>query len=188
MADFGMMAGLYAHLSRDPVPSALMKSRAPNVFRWTERMHVANIDDGEFPGAGDAYLPGDELPPTLEPLLSLIFKDWGAELAAYARHYAAWIAAHPELSTGDLVSASGERQVHPSLGPVSFEWRGIAMTRSCPPQALWHFDQAAACGRELRGEARERWQSLLQRTGGEQTMALELARPMQRENNVLVLA
>lgn len=188
MADFGMMAGLYAHLSRDPVPCALMKSRAPNVFRWTERMNVANIDDGEFPDAGDAYLPDDELPETLEPLLSLIFKDWGTELTVFAAHYAAWVAAHPDLPAGHLVSESGERAVHPGLGPVSFEWRGVTMKRACAPQALWHFDRAAACAREMPGDALERWQALLQRTGGEQVMALELARPMRRDNNVLVLA
>ena len=65
MADFGLMAGLYAHLSRDPVPSALMKSRAANVYRWTERMNLANIDDGEFPEAGDTYPADDALPGTL---------------------------------------------------------------------------------------------------------------------------
>lgn len=33
IADFGFMAPLFAHLGRDPYPSALMKNRAPNVFR-----------------------------------------------------------------------------------------------------------------------------------------------------------
>lgn len=187
LADFGMMAGLYAHLSRDPVPSALMKSRAPNVFRWTERMNVANIDDGEFPDAGDTYPPDDVLPETLEPLLSLIFRDWGPELTAFASHYAAWVAANPDLPAGQLVSAADERAVHPSLGPVSFEWRGITMNRDCYPQALWHFERAAACARELQGDALQRWQALLARTGGNEVMALKLARPLQRQNNVLVV-
>ena len=187
MADFGLMAGLYAHLSRDPVPSALMKSRAPNVYRWTERMNVANVDDGEFPDAGDAYLPDDALPKTLEPVLSLMFRDWGAELLATAAHYTAWVAADPSLPAGHLASASDERQVHPSLGSISFEWRGVTMKRECWPHSLWHFNRAATCARELQGNALERWTGLLARTGGEQVMALELARPLHRQNNVLVL-
>jgi hypothetical protein len=115
-----------------------MKSRAPNVFRWTERMNVANIDDGEFPDAEPIFPPEDAVPP--------------------------------------------------SLGPVSFEWRGVTMRRNCAPQSLWHFDRAAACARDLEGDSLERWHCLLDRTGGERMMALELARPMRRENNVLLLA
>jgi len=187
-ADFGLMAGLYAHLSRDPVPSALMKSRAPNVYRWTERMNTANVDDGEFPEAGDAYPEDDALPATLEPLLSLVFRDWGTELLATAAHYNAWIAANPDLPAGHLASASSERQVHPSVGTMSFEWRGATVTRECWPQMLWHFDKATACVRELQGDAQARWQELLGRTGGGQVMALELARPLRRADNVLVLA
>ena len=49
IADFGLMAPMYAHLARDPVPATIMKNRAANVFRWTERMNLARIGDGEFP-------------------------------------------------------------------------------------------------------------------------------------------
>jgi glutathione S-transferase len=187
MADFGLMAGLYAHLSRDPVPSALMKSRAPNVFRWTERMNVANVDDGEFPEAGDSYLPGDALPETLEPVLSLIFRDWGTELIAAMAQFNEWIAANPDLPQGHLASASGQREVHPSVGSMSYKLRGVTVIRDCWPHMLWHFDRAVVSASELSGEALERWNALLERTGGQQVMALELARPLRRENNVLVL-
>lgn len=47
-ADFGLMVLLYAHLSRDPYSSQVMKLHAPQVFRWTERMNEAGIVDGEF--------------------------------------------------------------------------------------------------------------------------------------------
>lgn len=188
MADFGLMAGLYAHLARDPVPSALMKSRAPNVYRWTERMNVANIDDGEFPEAGDAYLPDDALPDTLEPLLSLIFRDWGVELTAAMARYNDWIVANPDMLAGHLASTSAERQVHPNVGMISYPFHGATVERECWPQTLWHFDKAAACARELSGDALDRWRALLARTGGEQVMALELARSMRRQDNVLVLA
>lgn len=47
MADFGLMAGLYAHLSRDPVPSALMKSRAPNRdIPWQQGPEMSASGDG----------------------------------------------------------------------------------------------------------------------------------------------
>jgi glutathione S-transferase len=187
IADFGLMTGLYAHLSRDPVPSGLMKSRAPNVYRWTERMNMANVDDGEFPDAGDTYLSDDALPETLEPLLSLIFRDWGAELIATMAQYNQWIASNPELPSGHLASISSERQVHPNVGTIEYDLRGVTVNRECWPHTLWHFDRAAASARGLKDEALHRWAALLARTGGAQVMALQLARPLRREDNVLVL-
>jgi glutathione S-transferase len=49
IADFGFMAPLFAHLGRDPVPAALMMKRAPNVFRWTERMNRAQTPRNGYP-------------------------------------------------------------------------------------------------------------------------------------------
>jgi glutathione S-transferase len=188
MADFGFMAGLYAHLSRDPVPSDLMKHRAPNVYRWTERMNLANIFDGEFPDCGDAYPADDAIPETLEPLLAHIFQDWGAELKAAAVHYNAWIAENPEMPVGHLVSQSDDRKVHPSLGPITYELRGRPMTRSCAPHSLWHFDKAVSLARGLNSDAGIRLNALVARAGGADVMALTLDRSMKRDNNVLVLA
>ena len=187
IADFGFMAPLYAHLARDPVPATLMKDVAPNVYRWTERMNAPGISDGEFHGHAETYLPDDTIAATLEPVLELLFQDWGAELLANASFYNDWVAANPELAAGHLASAGGERKVHPTLGFVDYRWRGCAVHRASAPHGLWHFDRAAAHARSLTGEAASRFGALLQRTGGERVMAIRLARPLRRENYVLVL-
>lgn len=147
IADFGLMAPLYAHLGRDPYPAQLMKLRAPNVHRWVERMNLPQIEDGEFWNAKAEFPPGDDVPATLEPLLEHIFRDWGSELLASAAHYNSWVQAEPSLPAGHLVSASQERRVHPALGAITYELRGRAIRRQCPPQALWHFEKAAALAR-----------------------------------------
>ena len=188
IADFGLMAPLFAHLSRDPYPSNLMKLTAPNVYRWTERMNLAQIADGEFPDQPESYPSGDDIPETLVPLLQHIFADWGPEIAAYAGQYNTWVQANPSAPVGHLLSQSQERRVHPSLGEVTFDLRGIPMRRQCAPQALWHFDRAASLARGLAGSSRDRWHGLMQRTGGEPVMAIALARPIAHSNNVLVLA
>jgi hypothetical protein len=187
IADFGLMAPLYAHLSRDPVPSTHMKGRAPNVYCWTERMNRAAIADGEFREVPESYPADDAIPETLEPVLKLVFADWAPELLAEAAQYNAWVASDPSMPAGRLVSASGERKVHPSLGPVEFEWRGCTVRRASAPHGLWHFDKAASYARALTGAARTRFDDLAQRCGGEQMMAIRLARPMKRENYALVL-
>jgi glutathione S-transferase len=188
IADFGLMAPMHAHLARDPVPATLMKNRAPNVYRWTERMNLACIRDGEFPDLPESYPAGDEIPATLEPVLRLVFQDWGAQLLADAMVYERWLANGPGMPAGTLVSASGERKVHPSIGPIEYGWRGCRVQRSSSPHGLWHFDKAAAYARALSGEARSRFAALVHRTGGEDVMAIRLPRPMARRDYVLVLA
>jgi glutathione S-transferase len=187
IADFGLMAPLFAHLARDPVPATLMKNVAPNVYRWTERMNLAAIADGEFPGRPETYAADDAIPATLEPVLRLIFQDWGPELAANAAFYNDWVARHPELPAGHMVSVGGDRKVHPTLGAIEYAWRGCTLRRASAPQTLWHFERAAALARALEGDARARFDALLERTGGAQVMAIRLARPLRRDDYVLVL-
>jgi glutathione S-transferase len=188
IADFGFMAPLFAHLARDPVPATLMKNRAPNVYRWTERMNYPAIADGEFPACPEAFPADDAIPDSLEPILRLVFQDWGPQLLADAARYNAWVEADPSMPAGTPVSAGGERRIHPSIGPIEYRWRGITMQRASSPHGLWHFDRAAACARELTGEARTRVESLAKRMGGKQMMDIRLSRPMKREDYVLVLA
>lgn len=188
IADFGLMAPMFAHLARDPVPAALMKSRAPNVFRWTERMNLARIADGEFPDCPETYAADDAIPPTLEPILRLVFRDWGAQLLADAQHYNDWIAADPSRPAGTMVSTGGERRTHASIGAIEYTWRGCTVQRASAPHGLWHFDKAAAYARALTGDAHERFEALVHHTGGERVMAIRLGRPMTRQDYVLVLA
>jgi len=68
IGDYGMMCSLYAHLARDPVPSALMKNRAPSLFRWTERMNAPHSDYSDIP----YYRPSEDLPETLSALFKYI--------------------------------------------------------------------------------------------------------------------
>jgi glutathione S-transferase len=188
IADFGFMAPLFAHLGRDPVPATLMKNRATNVFDWTERMNLPSIADREFPHIPESFPPDDAIPESLEPVLKLVFQDWGPQLLADAACFNAWVQADPSMPAGRMVSSTGERKIHPTLGPIEYRWRGITVARASAPHGLWHFDKAAAVARALEGEARASFDSLVRRSGGDSVMAIRLARPMKREDYVLVLA
>ncbi len=120
-------------------------------------------------------------------MLELVFHDWGAELLANASFLNEWVASNPSLQASHMVSADGKRRVHPTLGFIDYPWRGCRVHRASAPHGLWHFDKAAAYARALSGEPRKRFDTLVQRTGGEQVMAIELARPMKRQDYVLVL-
>jgi len=64
IGDYGLHASLYAHLARDPYPKALMQKRAPEVYKWVERMNHPQEKSGEF-------LENDQVPETLLPILSI---------------------------------------------------------------------------------------------------------------------
>jgi glutathione S-transferase len=183
--DFGMMASLYAHLGRDPVPAGIMRRIAPNVARWTERMNLTPITDGEFPGHADGYPADDAIPATLEPVIALAWRDWTPSLIADAACFNAWTVDRPGATA---VSLDGSRRVHPSLGSVVHQWRGVAIDRRSAVHALWMFAAIKAVAEAMDADSRARFDALLDRTDGTATMALALARPMRRDDNILVLA
>lgn len=188
IADFGFMAPLFAHLARDPIPASLMKRLAPNVYRWTERMNLTAISDVEFPGLPETYLPDDAIPPTLEPIVRLLFDDWGPHLLAEASYVNEWLRNNPALAAGTLLCHDGERKVHPILGFISYPWRGVTMQRASMPHGLWRFAEVTKRASALTGDAQSRFAALVDRTGGGETMAIKLVRSLKREANVLVLA
>ena len=126
VGDYAMFGPLFAHLGRDPVPAMLMKTKAPNLFRWTERMNAVPISDGEYPGYGEDYCGQDTVPETLIAVLKIVFADWTPGLKADADCFNAW-ATHKKA--GDVVSRSGEPQIHPNVGKVEYPWRGVTMKR-----------------------------------------------------------
>ena len=187
VADLGLIAPLYAHLGRDPYPTALMKKRAPNVARWVERMQLPNTPDGEYAPHVVDWLADDAIPFTLEPVLALLFKYWGPQLVADAVCYQQWLDAHPGLEAGHLVNRSDSRWVHPTLGMVSYPWRGVQVQRASAMHGLWLFQMAQSAVKAMPAEARLQFDALMQRTAGQDLLALRLSRGMERRNNVLVL-
>ena len=188
IADFGMMAPLFAHLGRDPVPASLMKTTAPSVFRWTERMNCPAIIDTYFDGYPGSFPAGDELPETLEALLALVFAHWGPGLAADTACFNAWLGGLADAAPGTLVSHDGRRQVHPHVGRISYPWRDVIMERASHAHSLWHFGRVRAAAKMDAGTDADRLAALLDRTGGTAMLALTTDREITRKDNVLVLA
>ena len=187
IADLGLIAPMYAHLGRDPYPTALMKKRAPNVARWVERMQLPNTPDGEYAPYVADWLADDEIPVTLEPVLTLLFKDWGPQLGADIASYQQWLDAHPQMQAGDLINANDKHMVHPTLGMVSYAWRGVQVHRASAVHGLWLFQTAQDAALAMSSDAGQNLAGLLKRTGGQEVMALCLPRAMERRNNLLVL-
>ena len=98
IADYGMMAPMYAHLGRDPKPLALMQANAIHVFRWVERMNRPEPDIGEYALAeSDASSvqsgqeADDQLLGTMIALLQHIARDLVPETLAAANLINEWL-------------------------------------------------------------------------------------------------
>ena len=101
--------------------------------------------------------------------------------------YRQWLDTLPELKAGDLINVNGSHMVHPTLGTVSYTWRGAQVQRASAIHGLWLFQSAQDAAQALSTDASRKWAALLQRTGGQEVMDLTLPRAMTRLNNVLVL-
>jgi glutathione S-transferase len=187
IADLGLIAPMYAHLGRDPYPTALMKKQAPNVARWVERMQLPNTPDGEYAPYVADWLADDEIPVTLEPVLTLLFKDWGPQLSADIASYQHWLDAHPGIESGQLINFNDSRLVHPTLGMVSFVWRGVQVQRASAVHGLWLFQTVQDAVNAVSGDAEQKLAVWVERAGGQAVMDLRLPRAIERQNNLLVL-
>lgn len=119
IGDFGLCGPLYAHLYRDPASGEIMKARAPLVARWVERMQAPDVLSGDF-------LPDDQVPQTLWPMLADQLADFLPVLASTASALSAWAADKP----------SGE-PVPRALGPHAFKVGNAAGSRMIFPFNLW---------------------------------------------------
>ncbi len=188
-ADFGLMVLMYAHLARDPHSSHIMKLRAPQVYRWTERMLEPGIVDGEFSDLPPQYMADDALPDTLLPVLQYFFEDNGPEILGMVETFNAWCDAQTDLKSGTPLRTDPETlSAHPMLGWFSYESRGATFHRQTFASALYCFQRALDEISALEGEGRERFLSTMTRTGGARVAGAELRRRICLENDEYTIA
>lgn len=139
IADYGLFNPLYAHLARDPAPSHLMKTTAPHVWNWVERMNrPEQLEEHTVENPPKDIWSGRELPATLKNLMIYIGQEYGVEFSAHVDFADDWLS---KPSTNP--DAKPER----SMGFAEFDWRGhtvktvVMAYRFYMAQRLWdHFD------------------------------------------------
>ncbi|MBA1146776.1 glutathione S-transferase [Ectothiorhodospiraceae bacterium WFHF3C12] len=166
MADFGLIAPLYAHLYRDPAPGRIMRERAPSVARWVERMFE------DQPAIGE-WLPGDEVPDTLLPILRHQFREQFPVLRETVETVADYVSEHP-----------GER-VRRRVGQHRFRIGDAEGERAVMAYPQWMLQRALDYYNGLAGADREAAEQLLDAAGGREAMGMEIPRRLVRRNNQL---
>lgn len=154
IGDFGLVGPLYAHQYRDPKSGELMRRVAPNVAQWVERMQHPMPLAGEF-------LPGDEVPATLVPVLRRMFSEQLPVLADSARQVERWMAAHP----GDTLPRA--------IGMHAYTLEGQQGKRIIRPYSLWMLQRARDYYRSLDATRRNAADQMLRMAGGEDFIAFD---------------
>jgi len=183
IADYGLMGPLFAHLCRDPHSSVLVKTRAPQVVRWVERMNAHDLDIPEFEveHAGQ-LLPGDEIPETLAPLLGLMAKYYLPEISAVAQATNAWIAEN------DPPAGS---PVHPkphirALGEIEFRYGDCDMHCAMRPFMVYKHQRLTDFCDDLDSTSLDTVSAFLTDHGLEGLLTLELQCRVERRGNLEV--
>ena len=148
IGDFGLIGPLYAHQYRDPKSGELMRRLAPNVVRWVERMQHPAPLSGEF-------LPGDEVPPTLLPVLQRMFIEQLPVLADSARQVEKWMAAHPDET------------LPRAIGMHAYTLEGQEGQRIIRPYSLWMLQRARDYYLSLDAARKAAADQMLRAAGGE---------------------
>ena len=100
IADYGFMAPLYAHLSRDPYPSMQMRKTAPEVLRWVERMNAPEQSTVGYGKINQDLLSKHSIPQSLKCLMQYISQEFLAEITAHVEFANQWIDSHPRFNHG----------------------------------------------------------------------------------------
>jgi glutathione S-transferase len=188
-ADFGLITLMYAHLSRDPHSAHIMKMRAPQVFRWTERMNEAGIVDGEFSDIAPEYPADDTLPDTLLSVLRYFFAENEAEILGTVASFNTWCDAKLELKSGTPLRTDPDTlSAHPMLGEFSFENRGATFKMQTMASVLYTFQRALDEINKLDGADRERFDLTIGKTGGAAVVDAKLRHRIRLENDQYSIA
>ena len=173
IGDYGLIAPLHAHLSRDPHPSMLMKQRALHVWRWVERMTTRDDDAPEFlaqsPPVGTALSS-----PTLAALLALVAEDYLPEVDAMVGWLNAWLPEQP----ADRLAGPMDR----SVGRMTFPWRGLDLTVMVMPYRIWLLQRVQDAADGLTPTEQQALEALLAPAGLSGLLTARVARRVVRRD------
>ncbi|MGB1141680.1 MAG: glutathione S-transferase family protein, partial [Halioglobus sp.] len=162
-------------------PARLIQERATSVYRWVERMNRADQDAPEYFDAGSDFLPDDEVPETLLPVLRVLAEDFVPETRAAAEFINAWLEGNqPEAGT----QAVG--RLAQSLGNAKFTLRGEAISALVQPYRFYMLQRVQDIYTALAPEAKIDVDQLLENCGMTEILEATLDRRIGRADNLEV--
>ena len=176
VADYGLFAPLYAHLSRDPYPGMIMKSKAQRVYRWIERMNAPDADMPEYGDYPQQYFIDDEIPETLQVILRLVAKDFLPELKQAVTEINQWLADNPDVE-GQCVT---EKPRIKALKQMDYPFRGVTVTGMVIPYQLYMLQRITDFFATCSGDDKTLVESFFSSQGLQELLTLQASRRVER--------
>jgi len=133
LGDYGLQIMLYAHLARDPYPSAILKNRAQAVVRFTERMNQPGICAPEYIDYPEGFFADGEVPETLKAMMKLVAADYLPELEANIALHNQWLGENSVEEGAAIFPDETQR----TLGPIQFNVRGTEISSFARSYSLY---------------------------------------------------
>jgi glutathione S-transferase len=121
--DFSLYGPLHAHLALDPYPKEHLIRPRKHLLAWLERMNETPEYIGE-------WLPGDDVPQTLVPILQWQCRDQLHHIHQLMETTTHWINKHPQADT-----------LPRFVGKADYRINGAEGTRLCTPYSLWMYER-----------------------------------------------
>ena len=182
VADYGLFAPLYAHLSRDPYPGMIMKQRGQRVYRWIERMNAENTDMPEYPEYPQAFFADDEIPQTLIDLLDLVKRDFLPEFRLAVAEINGWLAEHTDVE-GLCVT---EKPRIKALKQMDYPFRGVNITGMVIPYQLYMQQRITDAYDAMTTEEKTSATGFFEKIGMAEWLLLKGSRRVERRNLIEV--
>lgn len=138
--DFGLFGPFYAHLYLDPYPGKILRSRAPHLCQWIERMAQSSAKPIKIGN----WLADDVIPETLSPILQLQLRDQLPVLRE--------VVARVERYAQQQNSNTSEVKLKRFMGRQPYAIDGIASRRFVTPYSQWMLQRALLPLFDLTGE------------------------------------
>ena len=182
IGDFGLLAPLYGHLARDPHPAALMKKRAPRVYRWVERMNRASQDAQEYFDCDTDFFQKNEIPETLIEVLRVLSQDFVPETIASAKCLNLWLSEQKPTTGSPAVFQLGTSP----LGNVKFQVRDRLIKAAVVPYRHFQLQRIHQIFDEVETKVQMQIKQMLESCGMANLLNIRLNRLIGRRDNLEV--
>lgn len=197
LADYGLLGPLYAHFYRDPVPGFALRCFFPLICEWVERTNGEGALAARFYGQklygldangalegrpatsdGGDWLPDDEVPETLDPVLRVFFGEMWPFLKASMEALRSHVASDAQPPGGELprktfTATPGFEALQTNHGAltVPFEVGGISARRMVVPYQMWMLERLEAALSDSDTKVLGNWLTRFER--GEEILELD---------------
>ena len=142
-----------------------MEERAPNVVDWIRRINATEQPEG-------AFLPIDEVPETLYPMLEDIFTEQFPILLDTVNRVEEWLDEHPD-----------REYVSRAIGEHEFTVGEVSDKRLVFPYSQWMLQRPLDYYQQLDTGKKENVDALLEQVRGLDAMQTRINRRLERRNN-----